>query len=88
MLLSLSAFARGADWFSQYKEMALFFRDFLADKPVIKWSIILADWLPAILPSPGWAGRPPVSHRACPERSRRDGGATKGDLSRWRKIAT
>jgi hypothetical protein len=28
--------------FSQYKEMALFFRDFLADKPVIKWSIILA----------------------------------------------
>jgi len=28
--------------FSQYKEIALFFRDFLADKPLIKWSIILA----------------------------------------------
>jgi hypothetical protein len=28
--------------FTQYKEMALFFRDFLADKPLIKWSIILA----------------------------------------------
>jgi len=26
----------------QYKELALFFRDFLADKPVITWSIILA----------------------------------------------
>jgi hypothetical protein len=28
----------------QYKELALFFRDFLADKPVIKWSIILAGF--------------------------------------------
>lgn len=28
--------------FNQYKEMALFFRDFLSDKPLIKWSIILA----------------------------------------------
>jgi hypothetical protein len=26
----------------QYQEMMLFFRDFFADKPVIKWSIILA----------------------------------------------
>jgi hypothetical protein len=26
----------------QWQEMALFFRDFLADKPVIKWSIIAA----------------------------------------------
>lgn len=28
--------------FGQFQEMALFFRDFLADKPVIKWSIIFA----------------------------------------------
>jgi hypothetical protein len=27
---------------SQYQEIALFFRDFLADKPLIKWSIIAA----------------------------------------------
>jgi hypothetical protein len=26
----------------QWQQMALFFRDFLADKPVIKWSIIAA----------------------------------------------
>ena len=30
--------------FTQYKEIALFFRDFLADKPLIKWSIISAGF--------------------------------------------
>jgi hypothetical protein len=27
---------------TQYQEMMLFFRDFFADKPVIKWAIIAA----------------------------------------------